>query len=180
MSGWGKDISLKVPGANNTENSTIKDVIGQKNDNNYVHAQTLAGQAYMAYYHVHAPAFVYPDRADSIPVTSEAGAWAESANTTEVIPAGTITSRFDLHWVQVSELAANGEEYQLNIYSGAAGAESLIAQARMFRLTNFVQEGNLPIQVPPQNAGERISVRLYNSGAGSTTANVVFSGHPYP
>lgn len=139
---------------------------------------TLMAYAVTGYYHVHGQAFVYPNLADNVTLTSGVAAW-EPGTITEVIPAGALSSNaFDLHWLNIAELSGNSD-YQVDIYSGDPGSEVWLSAARANRNSVFTTEGPQRIQVPQQVAGTRISCRLSNSSGSSETCTVSFSGHYY-
>jgi len=132
-----------------------------------------------SYYHVHGEAFVYPDHADSVVLTSGAGAWNLGGSIVEVIPAGTITPHsFDLHWINISAISATSE-IQVDIFAGGVGSEVRIGATRSQRNTNQSRENANRIQIPQQPAGTRISCRLSDSTGGTITTAVSFEGHLY-
>lgn len=132
-----------------------------------------------SYYHVHGTSFVYPDHADSIVLTSSAGAWTTSGSIVEIVPADTLVlSNFDLHWVNISAISANAE-LQIDIFGGGVGSETRIGATRSQRNTNQSREGANRIQVPQQASGTRISCRLSDSTSGTITCAVSFEGHFY-
>lgn len=174
---------LAVPSTNSTSGITIGEVVGSKND--FVGVpynfgdNSLASFAATGYYHVHGEPFVYPDHASSVTLTAGAGAWNLTGAKTEVIPASTLTtSAFDLHWMVISAISANGE-IQIDVYSGGAGSEVLIGSVKAVRNAVQAQEGSHRIQIPQQPAGTRISCRLSDSTAGALTCAVSFEGHYY-
>lgn len=132
-----------------------------------------------SYYHVHGQPFVSPDAANAVQLTAGAGAWNAGGAIIEVIPAGGLLNfDFDLHWINIADISANGE-IQINIYAGAAGNEVLIGATRSQRNAVQSRENANRIQVPQQAAGTRISCRLLDSTAGQLTCNVSFEGHYY-
>jgi len=142
-------------------------------------SNTILDHLNTAYYHIHGASFVYPDHADSVLLTSGAGAWDITGSIIEVIPASTLTtSAFDLHWINISAISANSE-IQIDIFAGGVGSEVRIGATRSQRNTNQSREGANRIQIPQQPAGTRISCRLSDSTAGTVTINVSFEGHYY-
>lgn len=167
--------------ANNVgANSTMNDVVGNKEDSNLAGPglDSLYGIAgYMAYYHVHSPAYPYPNLADPINIISGSGAWNYGAYT-ELIPADTIEEAFDIHWIHTAEISAQ-DNYQIELYSGAPGAEIPIGAIAFSRDSNQVQTASQPIQIPPQLKDTRISARLA-SGTGSDNCDIKLYLHEYP
>ena len=116
-----------------------------------------------AYYHVHGEGFTYPDHADNVVLTSGAGIWSETGAIIEVIPTGVLSlSNFDLHWINVSNILANGQ-LQIDIFKGGVGSETRVFAARVHRNAVQSQEGSKRIHVPQLIAGERISCRIRES-----------------
>lgn len=115
--------------------------------------------------HLHSVAKVYPTQAAGVNVVAGA-AWALSAAIVEVIPASTITSPFDIHFVSVEGLSDNGV-YELVLYSGGAGSEVEIGRTRFTK--NAVQDGtvNAPMITPVQAANARIGCALACSADGA-------------
>jgi hypothetical protein len=157
----------------------------QGNKDDYVSVPYSAGDnsilAHLntGYYHIHGTPFVYPNHADDVTLTAGSGAWDLTGSITEVIPAATLTtSAFDLHWINISSISANGV-IQIDVYSGGAGSEVLISSVRASRNTVQSQEGAHRMQIPQQPSGTRISCRLSDSTAGSLTCNISFEGHYY-
>ena len=136
------------------------------------HANTL-------YYHIHGKPFVYPNHADEVLLTAGVGAWDLTGALTEIIPSGVLNeSAFDLHWLNISSISANGT-IQIDLYAGEIGEEILIPGAKATRTTVTNPEGARRIQIPQQAAGTRISARLSDSTAGSLTCLVSLAGHYY-
>ena len=132
-----------------------------------------------AYYHIHGTSFTYPDHANNIVLTSSSGAWTQTGTIIQIIPAGALSSSaFDLHWINVSDISANGQ-LQIDIFKGASGSEIRIFPAKIHRNAVQSQEGSKKIQIQQQIAGERISCRLTDSTAGTITCGVSFDGHYY-
>jgi len=130
------------------------------------------------YYHVHAPAKVYPTLDDAVVVTAAAAAWT-LGSITEIIPADTITNAFDIHWIVLTDIS-DVDQYELVLYSGLAESEEEIGRIAFSRNTNFVQEGNLPIQVPVQLSNTRISAALACKSTSDHTSSVKVYYHIYP
>lgn len=159
----------------------VKDFVGVPysygNNSVYAHLNT-------AYYHVHGEAWVYPKYTADVELTSAAGAYATTGNIIEVLPADTLTASdttlkpFDIHWVSISDIPANGE-YIIDIYKGESGSEELISAFKVTRTFFFTQEIPIAIQIPQQEAGERISAKLTDSTASSQTVKIHFHGHFY-
>jgi hypothetical protein len=71
--------------------------------------------------HAHSVGFVRPTGAVNVALASGAGAWALSAGFTTIIAAGSIPSRYDLHWYDLDGPSANAT-YEIVLY-GTVGAQ---------------------------------------------------------
>ncbi len=131
------------------------------------------------YYHIHGTSFVYPNHADGVTLTAGGGAWDLTGAITEIIPADTLLPyNFDLHWMNVDTISANGM-VQIDIYAGESGSEVLIVSTRATRTAVQSFTGPKRIQIPQQPAGMRISCRASDSTAGALTCVVSLEGHYY-
>jgi len=172
-----------VPDQDSLLNTIMSHVIGQKKDIvsvPYVEAKSsIMAFLHTGYYHIHGTSFVYPNHAAGVTLTAGAGAWNLTGNITEVIPANALSvAPFDIHWINISNISANGT-LQIDIYSGAPGAEVLIGQTQATRTAVQSQEGSKRIQIPQQVVNTRISCRLSDGTAGALTCFVSFEGHYY-
>lgn len=161
-------------------NTSASHVIGNLDDNSDVSLSnnpTIMNYQKALYYHIHAPAKVYPTLADAKIITASATGWT-LGTIVEIIPADTITEYFDIHWVDISDLS-DVDQYELVLYSGAAESEEEIGRVVLAKTSNFAQGGAVPIQVPVQSPNTRISAALA-SKAGSSTVDVKLYYHEYP
>jgi hypothetical protein len=139
---------------------------------------TLFAYLKTGYYHVHGASFLYPDKADPVLLTSSAAAWSQTGDITQVIPAGVIAKPFDLHWCSV--WAVSDVLYGVvDIFAGPADAPVKIGAVDVGRTANFSRESNLPVQIPQQPAGTRISCRFSDGTTSTRTVRVKFYGHVY-
>lgn len=157
--------------------------VGDKNDQvsvpYAVGVNSILAHLNTAYWHFHGQSFAYPNHADSVLLTAGTGAWDLTGSITEVIPAGALNiGSFDLHFVNISAISANGE-IQIDIFRGGIGSEVQIGETRSQRNTNQARENANVIQIPQQIANERISCRLSDGTVGALTTNVSFEGHYY-
>lgn len=128
--------------------------------------------------HFHGQALVYPVLANPVTLTKAAGAWAAYPTPTEVIPANTVTEDFDIHFVTVSAISANGA-YMLAIYEGAGGSETLIAEMDFYRNAVQSQEGASPVITRILAKNTRISMAISSGNAAQDTAQVKARYHVY-
>jgi hypothetical protein len=114
--------------------------------------KTQLGYSNVSYQHIHQPALCYPTLANGIQVNTGSEGW-QLGNFTEIVPANTINSSFDIHFLNF-ESASTREANPSVIIS------------------------NVPVQVPVIYANSRISARLAsNSGNRSVTLSVYY--HTY-
>ena len=163
---------------NNTDATTIAGVIGNKGDRDPETYETLAGYAHVSAEHVHSEGKVYPELAAPVTLTTAGTAWTDPGSFTEIVPASTITSKFDIHFVSGSAISATGN-YVLQLFSGAPASEVLIASVDLVRTGNFSQEGSNPIQTPRIAANARISGKLYGSNNAANTVDFKVRYHTY-
>jgi hypothetical protein len=167
---------LNVPSADSADNVNMVDVIGNKTDTH--DGTSLYSLSDILNDHVHKGSKVYPTLAAPTPLAKAAGAWAAFPTPTQIIPASTISLPFDIHWVNISSISANGD-FELKLYKGAALSEVEIAHIAFSRTAVQSQEGAQPIQMPIQVADERISAAISSSNAAADTVAVKLYYHEY-
>lgn len=138
-------------------------------------AETLGGRTHQLIHHIHGDTEVYPTLAAGVVVTGAAGAWGEGAFA-EIVPASTITTAFDIHWVNVEALSGN-DTFELSLYYGASDTEC----ARIRLVQTAAQSATLQHQMmtPVIPANSRIRAKLASLGGGSDTATVSIQYHTY-
>lgn len=139
--------------------------------------QTLLGYQNSLYKHVHQQARVYPSLADGIIVTGGAGAW-QLGNFVEIIPASTITSSFDIHYINFEGASAT-DIYELVLYKGTVGNEIEIGRIRTDRESATSGVTNVPVQIPAQDANTRISAKVASKSGGADTVTISVYYHLY-
>lgn len=133
---------------------------------------TLLGYSRGTYQHVHMPAKCYPSLADPTTFTAGEAKWAEGAAAT-LIDTGEITVPFDIHYLQIEAANANAI-YEISLWSGAE-ANVEVGRVRALRQSTPAGFQSIPIQIPPQPANTKISVKVAtNSAAADTIAFSVF------
>lgn len=183
-----------LPTADSIDNASMSDVIGNKTDtsagNSIIALQketleligevadvpfedSIFGNLNALYRHIHSPANVYPTLADGKTVTGAAGAWT-LGTVVELIPAGAIAVAFDIHYLNI-EVASATDVYEIVLYNESGE----IGRVRTTKQTNQSGANNVPIQIPPQAAGEqiRIAVASKTGGGDSLTLSVFY--HTY-
>jgi hypothetical protein len=138
--------------------------------------KTILGYANSAFQHTHSRALCYPTLANGIQMNSGTTSWALGAFT-EIIPAGAITSAYDAHWINFETASASGV-YEIHLFAGAPGEETLVAQTRTVRDNNQYGISSVPIQMPIQPPNTRLSGRLAsNNSSRDVTLSVYY--HKY-
>jgi hypothetical protein len=172
-----------VPSADSSNNSKIRDVVGNKSDDALLGPGSsslylLAG--YMGYYHVHSPSICYPRDADSATLTAvnDGNTWSEGSKV-EIIPVNTINDPFDIHFVLLGDISANSE-YVVKLYYGGVGSETFWGECAFTRDTNKVRGSQIPIQGPPVPANARISASLLSENNNGETVDIKLYTHSYP
>lgn len=137
---------------------------------------TLFGGQELADHHVHSAQMVYPTLADGVTLTTAAGDWA-LGTITQIVPASTITSEFDIHEVLVEDVNTQGKTYELILYYGSDDTEC--GRARFAASSN---KGGVPV-VSEQTilipANSRVRGRLAIEDGSGKTAKVSLRYHVY-
>lgn len=177
---------IKSGDVNSTDNDTISDVVGNREDKSFSNvlgsgsAPSVIGHLRAGYFHIHSKAQVYPRLADAVSINNEAtgvaaGDWTEGDKQV-IVPENAITSAFDIHWVKIFTVSDN-TEYVLSLYNG----ETLIGEVGFARSAPFSAQSDEPIQIPPQPANSEITATLAaKSGAATRTVTMKVYYHTYP
>lgn len=160
---------LTTPTKNSVDDADMRDVIGRKTDDE--DGTSLYSLAYTMSKHMHGIQLCKPKLAGGLNVISGAGAWGLSASYVVLFATNEVTSPFDIHQIHVGSFSAN-DIYQLELYSGANGAEVLISQVRFSRTSNTNPGSILPCITPIIPANTQVKARLASAGGGT---NVNFS-----
>ena len=167
---------------NNTDNDTLEEVIGTKEDfaspGQDLGQVSVAGNLHTLHEHFHSTSNVYPRLANPVLLTKASGAWAALPTPKEIIPANTVVLTFDLHFALVDTISANGN-YTIALYTGAAGAETLITTFAVSRSAVMSQEGSIPIITSLIPANTRISASLSSGNAAQDTLKIKLLYHTY-
>jgi hypothetical protein len=162
------------PAVDGTGNDSFREVIGNRNDD--VETTTLAGRTHSLEDHVHTPSKCYPTLADGVTVTAEAADWGVGGALVEIIPASTITSKFDIHYVNIEDVSA-ARSYELILYQGAGDEE--VGRIRFTKTAGLDPVLDRAIQTPIIPANARVRARLASAGAVADTVNVSLHYHEY-
>ena len=166
---------FNVPAANASANTTMAEVLGNKNDTHL--ASSVVGLSRLMDDHMHKSQFVYPKNAAAVSVVAGTAANQLGAFT-EIVPVSTITGLFDLHWIQYSDASAK-DEYYFKFYVGASGAESLLFEDTSTKEANQASTSDSKVQHIPIAANSRITVKASTVGGGNDTVKIKVKGHVY-
>jgi hypothetical protein len=162
------------PAADGSGNTSFREVIGNRDDD--VETTTLAGRAHSGEEHIHSASKVYPTLADAPTVTAEAADWGVGGALVEIIPADTITNKFDLHYVNIEEVSAT-RSYELILYYGAGDTEC--GRIRFTKSAGLDPVLDKAIQTPIIPANSRVRARLASGGVVADTVDVSLHYHEY-
>jgi hypothetical protein len=176
----GQITDFSPPAADTGEgtNDDWGDVIGNKDDTH--NGTSIYAIVKELQEHAHEPTKVYPTLADCVTVTTAAGDWA-LGSFTEIVPASTITSDFDVHQIFVEDYNTSDKTYELVLYHGATDIE---AGRMRFRISDGTPVGRTlssggQFQTPIIQANNRIRVKLAIEDGGSKTACISVRYHTY-
>ncbi len=96
----------------------------------------------------------------------------------EIVPANTITTEFDIHWISISSLSANAT-YEIVLYQGAASSEVEIGRVRATRAAALTKTLDRPFQDVILAANTRISGAVASSSGNADTIDLSIYYHPY-
>ncbi len=166
-----------LPEIDSSDNESIRDAVGNKSDGHF--GSSLHSRTHELDEHIHSNIFIRPNMANGITVSKASGAWAAYPTPTQIIAANDINEEFDLHFLNVSTISANGQ-YQLQFYTGPALSEVSLGDGfAISRSASQSQEGTRPIMTARMPANTRISVALTGSPAGIQSVIVKIEGHRY-
>ncbi len=168
--------SPTVPAADAATNLTLRDVVGNKDDEHGT--MSLAGQIHELVEHTHEAAKCIPSGAAGVVVTAaDSGAWALGSFAV-MAATNAITSAFDIHYIVVEAMSANAT-YEIVLYSGADAAEVEIGRVRVVRVTNQVRSSHLAIQTPVIPANTQIKAKVMSSTGALDTVTLSMFYHIY-
>lgn len=163
-----------VPTVDSAANVLARDVLGNKGDTH--DGDSAMARLDTADEHVHSEQEVYPTLADGVTLTTHADDWV-LGTITEVVPATTIGSDFDIHEVVIEDVDTVDKTYELVLYSGAGDTE--VGRTRFAASTNKGGVPNVFMQTPIIAADSRIRAQLAIQDGGSKTAVLSIRYHVY-
>lgn len=145
---------------------------GRVTDNHNV--ASIYGRVEALFEHVHSASYCYPTLAVGVNIPGGVGAWQLGA-ITEVVPAATILSDFDIHFINIEVLSAN-DVYELVLYYGAA--DTYAGRCRFTRVAVLESANGVPMMTPIIPASSRIRAQLA-SASGGDNVTISVSYHVY-
>ncbi len=173
--GTGDWMTENIPSADSADNNHMSDVIGNKSD---THSGTsLKAMAHTVDEHFHKESNAYPTLADGVTVTAEtAGTTWTLGAFVQIVPASTITSDFDIHYVSIEDLSAN-TVYELHLFQGAG--DDFIGCVRFTKNANQDGTMNVPFQTPIIPANSRIRAKVATTDDNGETIDISIFYHTY-
>jgi len=175
MSGLGGHTgkaNLRVPPINNTFNTFINQLIGNRND--YNHSETIFGFLRDMWEEQHSVQLIYPELAQGILITSHLDAYT-LGDFAEIVPANAITQGFHIHHIHLIAPSANGD-YEIRLYQET----TLIGEATFSRTDKKDDIEGLDIFSSHCNPNSQIQARLASSNAAQQdTVRLKIWYHPH-
>ena len=152
--------ALQVSMTNSDGNTTINQLIGNRNDNH--DAQTIYAALHDLWEGMHHKQLVYPTLADAVTVATHANAWT-LGDFVEIVPANAISIEFHIHHVHIVSASANGE-YELVLYNGTTE----MARLSFSRTDKKDDIEGLIIITPHCAANSQIQAKVASDSGGDT------------
>lgn len=151
---------LSVPGSGGTDNLTMRDVIGNKDDEH--DAETLFGHLHDLWGMQHNAQKVYPTLAGAVTVTANGAIWT-LGNFVEIVPVNIITNSFHIHHLHITAPSVNGD-YELVLYE----VSTEIGRVTFSRTDKKDDVEGLPVRTPTSIANAQIRAKLACSVGGAS------------
>lgn len=152
---------MAVPSIDSTDNSTINDVIGNKDDDH--DGNSLVSITHTIEEHMHHGAKCYPTLAGGVAVLGGAG-WV-LGEFIEIVPAAAIGSDFDIHYIVVEAVSA-ADVYEIVLYNDTT--EIGRVRAAFLDIANSLTLPSVPFQCAIQAADSKIQAKVTSSSGGDT------------
>lgn len=125
--------------------------------------------------HIHSLQLVAPFGASPVNVVAGAGAWTLGAFSNDFLATGFVPIRFDLHWVNISNIGAN-DDYEIVFYYGLA--DIVACYASFTRSGPQVVSFQVHLQSVILPAGSRVRAKM-RSAMGGNICNAKIYYHEY-
>ncbi len=169
-----RDPKMTKPARNTARNSDMRDVLGNKLDNQ--DGDSIVSHVHTNDEHIHSAQMIWPSLAAGVTVTSKNIAWNLGDAFAQVVAASDITADFDIHWVYISSISAQGD-YELWLYYG--GSDTFAAMVPFSKAGAQDSQLSIPCQTIIIPANSRIYAKLASDNAVADTADVKVLYHPY-
>lgn len=126
--------------------------------------------------HFHSASKVYPTGAGGTVITSHADAWT-LGNFVEIVPINTITEDFDIHWVNIEGVSADGV-YEIVLYATTTEIGRMRFTATDIANATFLAERKMQTQIQLKNTQIQAKVMTSNA-AQADTVTVSLHYHTY-
>ena len=165
-------LALQVPDPNGSDNETINQLIGNRNDDD--DTRTIYANLDDVWEGGHHESKVWPELADASEVTAHADSWV-LGNYAEIAAANAISEKFHIHHLHIHAPSANGE-YELVLYA----ATTEIARVTFTRTDKKDDIEGLDIIAPHCAANTQIQAKLASSNnASADTLKLKFWYHEH-
>ena len=165
--------NLYPPTVDSADNNLTSEVIGNKNDTHDGHSITAV--LHILDEHFHKASQVYPTLASGATITGGDAAWA-LGSFYEVVPVGSITSDFDLHYIDI-EGTSVADTYEIVLY--AATTEISRARITFIDVANSQTLPSIPIQCAILPANTQIQAKVASKTGGNDTIQFALHYHIY-
>ena len=161
--------SVLVPSVDSSDNTELRDVIGNKNDT--VAGNTIISRLKIAEAYVHSQARVYPSLADGITITGHVTAWTLGAFA-EVVPENAIDTNFIIDMIDVTAYSAV-DVYEIVFYYGPTDIEAgRIRLSRASAAANVPGPNVIQTEIIPANSRIRAKVATKNGLSATLTLSI--------
>lgn len=159
---------LRTPEKNERNTAWMHQVIGNKYDDEG--GNSVVSMLYNLMRHNHSPSKVYPTGTSGVSVAENAAAWT-LGNAAEIIPANTVTRKFDIHYI-IIEGASDNDTYELVLYGN--GSEIGRVRFRVVDIANARILPMFPIQTAQMDANTMVTAKVMGAAGGENVTISVF------
>lgn len=126
--------------------------------------------------HFHSASKVYPTGAAGVGVTSASGAWT-LGSFAEIVPVDTISGDFDIHWVNIEGVSADGI-YEIVLYAATTEIGRMRFTATDIANATFLAERKMQTEIQLKNTQIQAKVMTDNGGQ-QDTVTISLHYHTY-
>lgn len=115
------------------------------------------------------------------PVTLTSGASSDLfGDWVEIIPASTVTNKFDPHMIYIANVSDVARYYVVEIGCGGAGSEEVLGRTVTGATSSSKGVVQFNLQMPRCDANIRLAARVKDDEAATNTIDVAIGYHEYP